>query len=245
MSLILNSGMTLGPGLVLDANPYIPPPPPPVPTIVTDGLVLHYDFSDPACYSSGVTVNDLSTANNEGSVANAYGHISYVSSGTNSYFNWDSNSGGGGDPNSFGSSIFTESTGVYRDFTIILQPDFTMSGMGGVICVPGDKSLRVYNNVWAFPNAGNDDDWAAGSFGTTTFYVNGQASNQLLTGWNIIGGATTNPAFFTPNQLYIGTSGYGGRHMQGKIALVLMYNRALTEQEQLQNYTVLRARFGL
>ena len=241
MSLVLNSGFSIGPGVVLDAG-YTPPPP--VPTIVTDGLVLHYDFSDPVCYSGGVTVNDLSTANNEGSVANAYGHVSYVSSGTNSYFNWDSNAGGN-DVNSFGSSIFTESADVYRDFTIILQPDFTMSGMGGVICVPGDKSLRVYNNGWAFPNPGNGDDWAADSGGATTYYVNGQASNQLLSGWNIIGGATTNPAFLTPNQLYIGTSGYGGRHMQGKIALVLMYNRALTEQEQLQNYSILRARFGL
>jgi hypothetical protein len=241
MSLVLNSGFSIGPGVVLDAG-YTPPPP--VPTIVTVGLVLHYDFSDPVCYSGGVTVNDLSTANNEGSVANAYGHVSYVSSGTNSYFNWDSNAGGN-DVNSFGSSIFTESADVYRDFTIILQPDFTMSGMGGVICVPGDKSLRVYNNGWAFPNPGNGDDWAADSGGATTYYVNGQASNQLLSGWNIIGGATTNPAFLTPNQLYIGTSGYGGRHMQGKIALVLMYNRALTEQEQLQNYSILRARFGL
>jgi hypothetical protein len=239
MSLILNSGFTLGPGVVLDAG-YTPPPP--APSIVTDGLVLHYDFSDPACYSGGVTVNDLSTANNEGSVVTTYGHVSYVSSGTNSYFNWDSNAGGN-NINSFGSSIFTESADVYRDFTIILEPDFTMSGMGGVICIPGDKSLRVYNNGWALPNPGNGDDWD--STGSATFYVNGQASNQLLSGWNIIGGANTNPAFLTPNQLYIGTSGYGNRHMQGKIALVLMYNRALTEAEQLQNYTVLKARFGL
>jgi hypothetical protein len=240
MSLILNSGFTIGPGVVLDAG-YTPPPP--GPTIVTDGLVLHYDFSDPTCYSGGVTVNDLSTANNEGSVVNDYGHISYVSSGTNSYFNWDSNSGGGGDANAFGGSIWTTSTNVYRDFTIILQPDFTMGGMGGIICVPGDKSLRVYNNSWAFPNPDNDDGWD--STGSATFYVNGQASNQLLSGWNIIGGANTNPVFLTPKQLYIGTSGYGGRHMQGKIALVLMYDRVLTEQEQLQNYSVLRARFGL
>ena len=239
MSLILNSGFTIGPGVVLDAG-YTPPPP--APSIVTDGLVLHYDFSDPACYSGGVTVNDLSTANNEGSVVNDYGHISYVSNGTNSYFNWDSNAGGS-DINSFGGSIHTESTGVYRDFTIILQPDFTMSGMGGIICIPGDKSLRVYNNGWAFPNPDNGDGWD--STGSATYYVNGQASNQLVSGWNIIGGANTNSAFLTPNQLYIGTSGYGNRHMQGKIALVLMYNRVLTEQEQLQNYNVLKARFGL
>jgi hypothetical protein len=33
--------------------------------------------------------------------------------------------------------------------------------------------------------------------------------------------------------------------MQGKIALVLMYNRALTGQEQIQNYNFLKTRFGL
>ena len=235
MTITIRPGIKLSPGVTVKV-PTLP--------LTTDGLVLHYDFSNPTCYTSGVTINDLSTVANEGTVVNAYGHISYVSSGTNSYFNWDSNSGGS-DANSFGSSIWTTSTNVYRDFTIILQPDFTMGGMGGVLCVPGDKSLRVYNNGWAFPNPDNDDGWAAGSFGATTFYVNGQASNQLLTGWNIIGGANTNPAFLTPKQLYIGTSGYGNRHMQGKIAVVLMYNRVLTQEEHLVNYNHYKLRFGL
>ena len=86
MSLVLNSGFTIGPGVVLDAG-YTPPP-----TIITDGLVLHYDFSDPACYIDGVTINDLSTANNEGSIVNDAGAISYVSS-TTSYFNWSTSAG--------------------------------------------------------------------------------------------------------------------------------------------------------
>ena len=45
MSLILNSGFTLGPGVVLDANPYIPP------SVVSSGLVLHLDASNPYCYT--------------------------------------------------------------------------------------------------------------------------------------------------------------------------------------------------
>ena len=237
MNITIRPGVKLGPGVSVKV-PALP--------LTTDGLILHYDFSLPSCYSgSGASINDLSTASNDGTVVNDYGHISYVSNGTNSYFNWDSNSGGGGDPNAFGGSIHTTATGVYRDFTIILQPDFTMSGMGGIFCVPGDKSLRVYNNGWAFPNPGNDDDWCTSSVGTTTFYVNGQTSNQMLTGWNIIGGATNNSAFFTSKQLYIGTSGYGNRNMQGKIAAVLMYNRVLTEQEQLVNYNHYKSRFGL
>jgi len=233
MTIHIRPGIKLGPGTG-EKVPVLP--------LTTDGLVLHYDFSNPTCYLDGVTVNDLSTANNEGTVVNAYGHISYVSDGDNSYFNWDSNAGGSGG-NSFGGSIWTTlATNVYRDFTIILEPDFTMGGMGGIFCAPGDKSLRVYNNGWAFPNPGNNDDWASSS---TTFYINGQASNQMLPGWNIIGGSTNNSAFLTPKQLYIGTSGYENRNMQGKIAVVLMYNRVLTQQEHLVNYNHYKARFGL
>jgi hypothetical protein len=211
--------------------------------IVTDGLVLHYDFSNSSSYSgSGTAITDLSTANNSGNVVNDYGHISYVSNSQTSYFNWDSDSGGSGS-NSFGSCIDTTSTNTYQDFTIIFQPDFSVPGMAGLFCIPNDKSLRVYNNAWAFPHPGNNDDWD--STGATTFYINGQASNQAVTGWNIVGGATSNSVFSSAEHLRLGTSGYANRHMQGKIAVVLMYNRALTAEEQLQNYNYYKTRFGL
>jgi hypothetical protein len=235
MTITIRPGVKLSPGVTVKV-PVLPPLP-----LTTDGLVLHYDFSNPTCYTSGASINDLSTVANDGSVVNDYGHISYVSNGTASYFNWDSDAGGSGG-NSFGGSIHTTSTNVYKDFTIVFQPDFTMSGMGGIFCAPGDKSLRVYSNGWQFPNPGNDDDWASAS---TTFYINGQASNQAVAGWNIIGGATTNSAFLTTKQLYIGTSGYENRNMQGKIAVVLMYNRVLTQEEHLVNYNHYKARFGL
>jgi hypothetical protein len=215
------------------------------PSIVSDGLVLYYDFSNPVSYSgSGVSVTDLSPSNNNGTVVNDYSHISYVSSGNTSYFNWDSNAGGNGGSNSFGSSIWTTSANTYLDFTMILQPDFSMGGIGGIFGFPNDKSLRVYNNSWLLPNPGNNDDWSSSP---TTFYVNGQVSNQIVPGWNIIGGTknNTNPVFPNNNTLYVGTSGYDNRNMQGKIAVVLMYNRTLTGQEQIQNYNFFKARFGL
>jgi hypothetical protein len=43
---------------------------------------------------------------------------------------------------------------------------------------------------------------------------------------------------------YLGT-GYGGRHLNGKIAFVALYDRVLTAAEQLQNYNALKARFGV
>ena len=233
MTITIRPGVKLNPGVTVRV-PTLP--------LTTNGLVLHYDFSNPTCYTSGANITDLSTVSNNGTVVNDYGHISYVSDGTASYFNWASNSGGA-DYNSFGSCINTTSLNIYEDFTIVFEPDFTMSGMAGLFSGGGDKSLRVYNNGWTFPNPGNNDDWD--STGSATFYINGQTSNQATAGWNIMGGATTNSYFNNSTLLHVGTSGYANRHMQGKIALVLMYNKVLTQEEQLQNYNALKTRFGL
>jgi hypothetical protein len=233
MTITINPGLILNPGTSIIV-PAIP--------IISDGLVLHYDFSNTACYpGSGTAITDLSAANNDGTVVNDYSAISYVSSGETSYFNWSTNAGGSGS-NSFQGSINTTSPNIYRDFTVIFQPDFTISGLGGIFCGTNDKSLRVYGNSWVFPNPGNGDDWASSS---TTFYINGQVSDQAIAGWNVAGGASTNPVFTGAEQLYVGTSGYENRNMQGKIAVVLMYNRELTQQEQRQNYNHYKARFGL
>ena len=239
MSLVLNSGFTIGPGVVLDAG-YIPPP-----TIVTDGLVLHYDFSDPVCYSgstlAGTSITDLSTASNTGTIVNDSGAIVGGSGGGNTFITWQTSAGG----TYIGSSIETTLQNTYTDFTIVFQPDFTASGFVGLFAVEADKSVRFSANTstWTVNNPGDGNDWAYPS--AATYYINGQASNSAVAGWNIMGGSRTNNAWTMPNGLYIGTSNYPNRHFQGQIALVLMYNRALTEAEQLQNYSALRARFGL
>ena len=237
MALTIESGITVEGGITAGDVPMT--------SIVTNGLVLYYDFSNPASYSgTGTSITDLSSAANNGTVVNDYSAISYAANGQTSYFNWSTNVGGSGS-NAFGGSIHTASSNLYQDFTMVFEPDFSVSGIAGLFGIPGDKSLRFYNNTWQAPNPGNDDDWAAGTFGATTFYVNGTASNQAVAGWNVMGGATTNPAYSVPQQLYVGTSGYGNRNMQGKIAVVLMYNRTLTSQEQLQNYNYFKSRFGL
>ena len=205
MSITLRSAQTISNGVTLRGHT----PPPPPPTIITDGLVLHYDFSNPACYSGGTTngtgITDLSTATNNGTIINDFSAIVTGTIGSNTYIGWQTNDG----DSYIGSSIHTAAQNTYTDFTIVFQPDFT-----------------------AYPS-------------TATYYINGQVSNNPVAGWNIMGGSRTNNEWTMPNGLYIGTSVYAHRHFQGQIALVLMYNRALTEAEQLQNYNVLRARFGL
>ena len=240
MAITLRSAQTIRNGVKLRGNDTQIPPPPP--SIITDGLVLHYDFSDPACYIDGVTINDLSTANNEGSIVNDAGAIVGGSDvNGNTFITWQTSAG-----NTYvGSSIHTASPNTYTDFTIVFQPDLTANGIIGLFAVETDKSVRFTANgsAWQAFNPGDGNDWANPS--PATYYINGQISNSPVAGWNIMGGARTNNAWTMPNGLFIGTSNYANRHFQGQIALVLMYNRALTEAEQLQNYAALKARFGL
>ena len=240
MSITLRSAQTIRNGVTLRGHT----PPPPPPTIITDGLVLHYDFSNPACYSGGTVtgtgITDLSTTANNGSIQNGYNAIVSGTIGSNTYIGWQTIAG----ENPVASSIHTTAQNTYTDFTIVFQPDFTASGLVGLFAVETDKSVRFGSNgAWAILNPGDGNDWAYGD--PATYYINGQVSNNPVEGWNIMGGSRTNNTWTMPNGLFIGTSNYSNRHFQGQIALVLMYNRALTEAEQLQNYAALRARFGL
>ena len=240
MSITLQSGLSIGPGVVLDANPYIPP------SVVSNGLVLHLDASNPNCYvgAPGIVshlhaIDDVA-GTQVGTFQNSSFSITWTDAGSASYFTWPSNAYANDYIN-----ITTQRT--YRDFTIVFQPDFAANGFGGLFGVTADKSMRFYSGVngtgpWVAANPGNGDDWADNP---TTFYINGQVSDTTVAGWNIMGGARNNAGFPEPSDLRIGTSWYDYRGFQGKIALVLMYDRVLTEQEQLQNYNVLRARFGL
>jgi hypothetical protein len=96
---------------------------------------------------------------------------------------------------------------------------------------------------WSILNPGNNGDWAY--LTATNYYLNGTVipgAGNLVTGWNILGAARTNP---WGNFDYTWGTGYYDRGFKGKLAVILLYNRALTEAEQLQNYAALRARFGL
>ena len=236
MSLILNSGFTIGPGVVLDANPYIPPP------IVTDGLIAHLDAGNINSYPSpqSATWFDIS---GQGADASLNGTVGFVNSGTSSYFIFDGDSA-----NCMTSSLSQN----YQDCTLVFQPDFSYNvgdanlayGLG----VDADRTMRFGNadgsSPWSIQNPGNNGDWAY--LTATNYYLNGTVipgAENLVTGWNILGAARTNQSWgSTP---YVWGTGYYDRGFKGKLAVILLYNRALTEAEQLQNYAALRARFGL
>jgi hypothetical protein len=223
--------------------------------IVTSGCIGVLDASFLPSYNQTTTnsniVYDLSGKAATGSFN---GNVTWVNGYTQSYFSFPSSN-----TSSFISSTVTQS---YIDFTMILQPDFsltTTSTLVGLIATSTpntgqDKSLRmvITGSTWTMNgrNPGDANDWANPS--ASTFYVNGVSGSTLTSGsaWYCFGGARTNTtsgAFSGSFPYYLGTTGFNGdnRNFQGKIAVTLLYNRALSAAEQLQNFNALRGRFGI
>jgi hypothetical protein len=214
--------------------------------IIRDGLVLALDAASKSSYpGTGTTWTDLSGRNAHGTIV---GSVAFVNSGAQSYFNFAT----ANDSNYISSTVSQN----YLDFTAVILPDFTYNNPTGFYAgligtnTPAslaDSSLRFGNingtGPWGLINPGNVNDWASTS---TTYYVNGRASNTLVSGWNILGGYRTNQSPFPTNfSYYIGSSGYTARGFQGKIACIYMYNRQLSAIEQLQNYNAIKIRFNL
>lgn len=222
------------------------------PNIVTSGLsaILDAGFI-PSYPRSGSTIYDLS---GNGANGTLNGTVTWVNSGTTgaqSYFNFPTSS--------LSNYISSSISQAYLDCTIVLMPDFSTNNdasLAGLIATTtpagnGDKSLRFagVNGVgpWSMAtrNPGDGNDWANPN--ATTYYVNGSASNVLVSGWNIFGGYRTNTTGFPSTfPYYLGSGGYSSnRGFQGKIAVALLYNRQLSASEQIQNYNALKGRYGL
>ena len=221
------------------------------PNIVTDGLILSLDASNPRSYpGSGTIINDLSGKDAHGTIN---GTVPFVGAGSTSYWNFATAAS-----TKYISSTLSQ---PYLDCTIIFYPDFTLnsnSGLVGLIAASNDatntdKSMRFNGANGTGPwtvraSSGiNADDW--GNPGTT-YYINGAAvadGASLNNGWNILGAYRSNQTTFSSSFAYhLGTEGFSGavRDFQGRIAMCLMYNRQLTAAEHAKNYHALKRRFG-
>jgi len=235
-------------------NNYVAPATPfQAPIIVTSGLITYLDASDPSSYSgSGTTWTDKQGV----ASGTINGAITYFSNGNASCFSLP------GANNAYIKSSVNQSI---KDFTIVFQPDFSSFNYSGghTLFSKGgpnvDVSMRFWSynfitqtgnngdtgNVWGVPNSSpNGQEWQ----GITSLYLNGV--NQTLTffplvsGWNILGGQNSTSNGWGSFSYCLG-AGLNGRAFQGKIAVVLFYDKILTAAEQLQNYNALKSRFGL
>lgn len=113
--------------------------------------------------------------------------------------------------------------------------------------LPGNRLTTTYQLYWdstAGWKNGTNSSWTVDQWyylgwtisGTTlTFYVNGVANG------------TATVSAFTPTASTSVRVGFAnaGEYATGSIASISVYNRALTSSEILQNYNVLKGRFGL
>ena len=218
------------------------------PRIVTDGLILYLDAANPKSYVSGSTTwDDLSrseavdTLTNTGYDSANGGAITFTpavsGSSTISHNSFSLNQitvNVWYYSNAATSQALTRSSGNnafilhYRGAGFYLvASDSTVSGYLGWNTNPPALVWNMLTGTW--------------NGSTMRLYTNGikQASELAFTGGanNILRSFTTTSLgyFFNSGQSYT----------NGKIANFSLYNRALSEQEILQNYNATKTRFGL
>jgi len=223
------------------------------PDMIQNGLVLALDAADRNSYISGSTTwTDISGNNNNGTLINGptfslANQGSIVFDGTNDYVSTAGISATVSEltiltwlfvtepqPNDMSSVVFSRVAGG-----AITGLHFLGTSFGG----NGYKLSYTYNGggyTWGGAPAVTPSVWnsvtlvlrSTGAF----FYMNGQLSAS--NGGSL---AATNLS-----ALQIGRdSSTFGRYYKGNLANTLIYNRALTDSEVLQNYNATKTRFGL
>jgi hypothetical protein len=226
------------------------------PNVVTDGLVLALDAANTKSYVSGSTTwNDLSGNSNNGTLVNgptfsSANNGSIVFDGVNDYVNagnlgtfyskgtisyWMNSSAVEDYRNPFSTHYISGNIGIrFEQYT-------TPIPYGGFVVLIGNNSgtyssydyspgLVLTPNIWYNIVLIWDT-----TLNIATGYLNGiQKFSNSHSLW-----ATTLPS------ISIGSGFDTGRYYKGKISQTLIYNRALSSQEVLQNYNAQKARFNL
>jgi hypothetical protein len=215
------------------------------PSIVSDGLVFYLDSANSRSYSgSGNSWYDLSRSANTSALTNG---PSYVGAGSSSYISFD----GSNDYVNVNSNANILSKTEYTKAAYVYITNFATSNN---IISGGNTAQHAF---WMFAsnklNAGHNGAWNT-VVGATTFSLNRwyfcAVTYSSTSGWKLYlngnqDGTSADTTTFTGSQ-FINIGAYdNGNNFTGRIAGALVYNRALTPQEILQNYNATRFRYGL
>jgi len=206
------------------------------PRIVTDGLVLSLDAGSERSYpGTGTTWYDLS---GQGAHAEAVNMPTWNSNG---YFEFD-----GTNDELHSVDISQE----YRDLFFVLETDKS-SGLHMLFGKHNDQddSLRFEGNSLRTSANIDANDWQYNS--VSDVFINGQADalaggNYDMSGkMNFVRSYRSNDSGFGTSFRYEISSSFNARRLKGNLALILCYNRKLSDAEVTQNYNALKNRFGL
>jgi hypothetical protein len=216
------------------------------PKVITDGLVLYLDAANRYSYpGSGTTWSDISRGGNNGTLINGPTYNSanggsIVFDGVDDYVN-------------------TSLTTAFNNFTVCTW----FKQVGSIIGYQRLIDKNFQNGFWVGRNASTANSWGGGiqdssaPFGrfitladTQWHYIVSKREGTTHTIYgdgitNTISGTVSSTAL-SSNNIFIGKSDQVGLDlMNGNIASVQIYNRALSATEVLQNYNATKTRFGL
>jgi len=216
------------------------------PPIVTNGLVLYLDAANSKSYVSGSTTwRDVSGNGNNGTLVSGSGY---------------SNQNGGSIVfDGINDNVTTTFNSALTDFTIGVW--FRQSG--SIISYQRLVDKNYITGTWIGRNSITASSWGGGvreslaPFGRYITLADNQwhyiVSRRQDTTHTILGDGITNRSSGTvsstplnTNNMLIGRSDQAGLDLlTGNIAQVQIYNRALSDQEILQNYNATKTRFNL
>ena len=241
------------------------------PKTVTDGLVLYLDAANPKSYpGSGTTWGDLSGNNNNGTLTNGPTFDS-GNNGSIEFDGVDDYTGINNTVGNLGTENFTIGI-VFKTTTTSSPRTFFAKSIGGNPTVDyGWLINQASSGELGFAVASAVGSWGiTGSYSIKT--VSGQINNGEWKIVNIVGDRTQNDISIYINgvqkslQAYVGKAAFstvgnitntytlrvGSESddaspfpVNSNIAIVQIYNRALTPTEILQNYNATKSRFGL
>lgn len=210
------------------------------PNIVRDGLVLALDAASPRSYpGTGTTWYDLSGNGNNGTLTNG------------PTFNSDN---GGSIVFDRSNDYVTLPNGILTgasDFTIIQWVQSSGEGTGTTFANYNSGTLQFgWSSNFVFLFLGNSTAYASTSNFTTDITMiagrrSGTVTNYLKNGTIISTGSSSSSIGTESTPFRIGTTTGGTEQYGGKIYTTLVYNRALSAEEVLQNYNAQKSRFGL
>ncbi len=217
------------------------------PSIVTSGLVMCLDAGNPRSYiGSGTTVTDISGSGNNGTLTNG---VSFVSSGTASYFNFDGIDDFIGLP--INSSFNTPSISFEVWCRLSNRNDrhiVMVNWSGNSLEVNPDLSVTMYNwssggQLGAITSAGaiSWDTWV---------HLVGTYDNSAQTLYTYVNGSLSASRSSTPSTSYgvsvhkISGTDFGGQIL-GRLSIGRHYNFALSAAEVTQNFNALRGRYNI
>ena len=214
------------------------------PKVVTDGLVLCLDAADKKSHpGSGTTWYDLSNGLGDSSYLNS---PTFQDNGSLSSVYFDGSDDNVSIPGSLNATAGTIS--IWLKATSWAENDILFKAMGGST---NRWYIRQSGATWEYGICrGNPGTYK--SVGSIYSGVWGNITMSYYTS-NILGylnGTLTTSDTFTDPGTAGGTIRLGGYHTTanlwpGYIALVLIYNKALSSAEVLQNFNAQRGRFGV